>query len=90
MSFENAMGKGEIACNEQFLLFQPSFLPVLENFPPISSNVKLLSANSFKAWSDRQTDLLRRENGQNAEFDYPVTKSISSDARDSSDRFVSV
>ena len=26
-SFENTVGKGEIACNEQFLLFLPCFLP---------------------------------------------------------------
>ena len=26
-SFENTVGKGEIACNEQFLLFPQSFLP---------------------------------------------------------------
>ena len=28
-SCENTMGKGEIACNEQFLLFPQCFLPVL-------------------------------------------------------------
>ena len=27
-SFENSVGKGEIACNEQFLLFPQCFLPV--------------------------------------------------------------
>ena len=26
-AFENIMGKGEIACNEQFLLFPQCFLP---------------------------------------------------------------
>ena len=44
-SFENAVGKGEIARNEQFLLF-PVFSTVLDNFLPFSSNVKLLSAKS--------------------------------------------
>ena len=46
-SFENTVGKGEIARNEQFLLF-PVFSTFLENFPPFSSNLKLLSANSLK------------------------------------------
>ena len=30
--FENTAGKGEIARNEQFLLFPQCFLPLLENF----------------------------------------------------------
>ena len=38
--------KGIVACNEKFLLF-PVFSNLLQNFPPFSSNVKLLSANSF-------------------------------------------
>ena len=36
-SFENTVGKGEIARNEQFLLF-PVFSTCLENFLPFSSN----------------------------------------------------
>ena len=44
--FENTVEKGEIALNEQFLLF-PVFSTLLENFPPFSSKIKLLSANSF-------------------------------------------
>ena len=36
LSFENTVGKGEIAHNEQFL-----------NFLPFSSNLRLSSANSF-------------------------------------------
>ena len=32
MSFENTVGKGEIARNEQFLLFPRCFLPVLKTF----------------------------------------------------------
>ena len=45
-SFENNVGKGEIARNEQFLLF-PVFSACLENFLPFASNLKLSSANSF-------------------------------------------
>ena len=45
-SFENAVGKGEIARNEQFLLFPLCFLPLLENFLLFSLNLKLSSANS--------------------------------------------
>ena len=41
------MGKGEIACNEHFLLFPQCFLPFLNNFPPFLSNLKLLSAKSL-------------------------------------------
>ena len=33
-SFENTVGKGEIAHNEQFLLFPQCFLSILENFLP--------------------------------------------------------
>ena len=46
-SFENTMGKGEIALNEQILLFPQCFLTVLKNFMPFSSNLKLSSATSF-------------------------------------------
>ena len=31
-SFENTVGKGEIARNEQFLLFPQCFLPILRTF----------------------------------------------------------
>ena len=47
MSVENTVGKGEIARNEQFLLFPQCFLSFLENFLPVVSNLKLSSANSF-------------------------------------------
>ena len=40
------VGKGEIAGNEQFLLF-PLFSTHLENFLPFSSSLKFSSANSF-------------------------------------------
>ena len=45
---ENTVEKGEIAPDEQFLLFPQCFLPVLENFLPFSSNLKLSSANSLR------------------------------------------
>ena len=41
------MGKGEIARNEQFLLFPQFFLPISVNFLPLSSHLKLSSANSL-------------------------------------------
>ena len=44
-SFENTVGKGEIARNEQFLLF-PVFSTLLENYLPFLSNLILSSANS--------------------------------------------
>ena len=40
-------GKGEIACNEQFLLFPHCFLPPLDIFLPFLFNSKVSSANSF-------------------------------------------
>ena len=46
--FENTVGKGEIARNEQFLLF-PVFSTRLDNFLPFSSNLKLSSGNSFSS-----------------------------------------
>ena len=44
--FENTVGKGEIARNEQFLVF-PVFSTHLDNFLPFLSNLKLSSANSL-------------------------------------------
>ena len=44
---KNTVGKGEIARDEQFLLFPTVFSTLFENFPPFSSNLKLSSANSF-------------------------------------------
>ena len=45
--FENTVGKGEIAHNEQFLLFPHCFLPILITFCHFFfSNLKLSSANS--------------------------------------------
>ena len=46
-SFENTVGKVEIAHNKQFLLFPQYFLPVWMNFLPFSSNLKLTPAKSF-------------------------------------------
>ena len=45
--FENTKGKGQIAHNEQFILFPRFFSALLENFLPYSSNMKFSSANSF-------------------------------------------
>ena len=47
VSFENNVGKREIACNKQFLLFLTVFSTLLENFLQFSSYLKLSSANSF-------------------------------------------
>ena len=38
-SFENTVGKGEIAHNKQFLLFPPCFLTLSNTFLPFSSNL---------------------------------------------------
>ena len=46
MSFENTVGKGEIAHEEQFLLLPKCFLPFWRTLP-FSSNLKLSSANSL-------------------------------------------
>ena len=45
-SFENNVEKGEIARNEQFLLFPQFFQPVLRTLP-FSSNLTLSSASYF-------------------------------------------
>ena len=45
-SFDNTVGKGQIAHNKQFLLFPTVFSTCLEKFLPFSSNLRL-SANSF-------------------------------------------
>ena len=45
-SYKNTVGKVEIACNEQFLLFPSVFSIYFENFLPFSSDLKLLSARS--------------------------------------------
>ena len=47
MSFENTVGKGDIARNEQFLLFPTVFSTHKESFLAFSSNLKLSSASSF-------------------------------------------
>ena len=46
-SFKNTMGKGEIARNEQFLLFPQCFLPVWRTFCHFHKILKLLSVNYF-------------------------------------------
>ena len=52
-SFENTVGKGEIARNEQFLLFPQCFFTHSENCLPFSSNMKLLSADSLSLKDSR-------------------------------------
>ena len=46
-SFENTMGKGEIARNEQFFLFPQCFL----SFLSLSSNMKLLVVGNWGFWA---------------------------------------
>ena len=46
-SFENTLGKGEIAHNEQFLLFPQCFLTLFKNFLTVLTNLKLSCSNSL-------------------------------------------
>ena len=46
-SFENTVGKGEIARYERFLLFPQCFSTLFENFLPFSPNLKLSSTKCF-------------------------------------------
>ena len=48
MSYENTVGKGEIARNEQFLLFPQRFLTRLENFPQIFNMYKIVVCKLFQ------------------------------------------
>ena len=45
--FENTVGRGEIAHNEQLLFYPQCFVPVLENFLVFLSNSKLSSVDCF-------------------------------------------
>ena len=48
-SFENTVGKGEIASSKQFLLFAQCFVPLSSRtFDHFRQDLKLLSANSFR------------------------------------------
>ena len=47
-SFENTVGKGEIARDEQFLLFPQCFSTHLKNFLPFSSYLKIVACNLFE------------------------------------------
>ena len=60
-SFENTEAKGEIAHNEQFLLFPQCFSTRLEKFVPLSSDLKLSSTNSF---SLKESKICRLGKGQ--------------------------
>ena len=46
-SYENTMGKGEVACNKQFLLF-PVFSTHLENFLPFFIEFEIVVWKLFK------------------------------------------
>ena len=46
-SFENSVGKGEIARNEQFLFFPAVFSAHLDNFPPFSSRIVVCKVLQF-------------------------------------------
>ena len=46
---KNIERKGEIARNEQFLLFPQCFLKVPVKFPPFEPHLKFLSAKSFNS-----------------------------------------
>ena len=46
-AFENTIGKGETACNKQFLFLPHCFLPVWRTFCHFMSKLKLSSAMSF-------------------------------------------
>ena len=54
MSFENAVEKGEIARNEQFLLFPQRFLPFLRTFCHFSQipNCPLQAISIWKSLKD--------------------------------------
>ena len=57
-SFENTVGKREIACNKQFFLFQQCFVIFWKTFT-ILSNLKLSSANSIR-WKSLITVIWER------------------------------
>ena len=59
-SFENTVGKGEIARNEQFLLFPQCFLSVWITFCHFHYNLLLSSANSS---SLEESKICRLEKG---------------------------
>ena len=52
-SFENTVGKGEIACNEQFLLFPQCFVPTWRAFCHLSSNIKC-PLQTLSVWKFRK------------------------------------
>ena len=59
-SFENTVRKGEIARNEQFLLFPQYLLSIWRTFMPFSPNLKSSSANSFRS---KESKICRLEKG---------------------------
>ena len=47
-SFENTVGKGEIACNKQFLLFATVFSTHLENLLPFFIKFEIVFCQLFE------------------------------------------
>ena len=47
-SFENTVGKGEIAANEQFLLFPQCFLPIRMNFSTFFMKFEIVISKPFQ------------------------------------------
>ena len=70
--FENTVGKGKIARNEQFSLFPQCSPPFLENFLPFSSNLKLSSANSFHLEESKKFVVLERDKAQSHWLEFPA------------------
>ena len=49
-SFENTVGTGEVACNEQFLLFQQCFLPFWRSPHHFHQTVSVWKSLKFVVW----------------------------------------
>ena len=64
----NTFGKGQIACNEQFLLFAPVFSTHLAHFLPFSPNLKLSSANAFSLERSKKFVILERVKKKLSDF----------------------
>ena len=61
-TFENNVGKGEIARNEQFLLFPQCFSTLLDNFLPFSSNLNC-GLQTFSVWKSLKFVVWERVKG---------------------------
>ena len=58
-SSENTVGNGEIACNEQFLLFTPCFLPFLSTFHHFHQNLNCC-LQTLSVWNSVKFFVLER------------------------------